>query len=1250
MRRKRRMLLPAVLACSAVFLVESAHATGIDGGYVGTDACLSCHNGSPASDQTGFTKTGHPWKYKHTGGGSPSDPLSGLFPTPLISTIQTTSLNDLIEGTPNLAWSAINYTIGGYGWKIRWGVLDHGQDSDGVNETGYVWAGTQAQYNIETGTWSGYPATLPSNKKYECATCHNTNGIVSTAGYSCWTDPGTDAAPTRTEPWGSNPGMGPDTHGGYYSSWTFDGVQCEGCHGKGSNAGNTGHANLGASATQGVLTIPGPGGTTVEICAKCHVRAENTASTGAECGGDANPAILANGAKITDPWIGHHEQYNELTGLNGDGVHASLACTTCHDPHKRAAGVIGAVAAALGISGDNTKSETGAIKKACADCHGAQAAADTASAVAKVVAHKNAGVTCVDCHMAEATKTATNSSTAGWGRKADLKTHIFKIDPAASSIVRPNGFTNVAQNYISPKYACGKCHDSNIYGSAIAGPTSEAEAQTAAADYHNVTGIDGGYVGSQACSGCHADHYGDFVKSGHPYKVRTTNGATPNPSTDPLSALLTSSGNNTIAAVAALNADASLPIAQIDADGDGKLDWASVQYVIGGFGWKARWGILDSGTDCDQATYNPSCGTGYVWSAASLVGGYGAQFNMLAADITLDPTNKRADWSTYGSATGQSKKYQCAVCHNTNGKITSYDPDHLDCKASDVVATRTQPWASSSLSFANHGGFYSEWTFDGVQCEACHGPAIDHVKSPSASNIEKDVTKEACGKCHIRATNTAVTLGGKNDECGGDSNPEYLINGAPSTAGDFNGHHEQYNELVGVTGDGAHASLDCVDCHDPHKRSHKVTSAIASALAITDNEESAEDRGAVVSCESCHGSKILKYSMPGVECVDCHMAEVTKSGTGEKGAWGKMGDVKGHIFKIDPSQILNTRTNSAGKVVATNYLTVDYACGKCHDSSLSTYKFPALTRAAAQQFAQGMHSAHAPSCAVTFSYTTVGLTLNPVASVDCSGAFTYDWDWGDGNSSPNAGATPPGHTYAAAGWHCTDGISPDKATCQANNAVWTNTVTKSITLTVSNSEGTVGSVTRSVTVTAPDLPPTAAGSCTANNNTWQATLDTNTSSDDNGTPSVIVYWGDGSKQAVSATPITHTYVKAGSYTVTLKAIDSALQVNTSATLCTAAPSPFTIGGTVYKSDGTTPVASATVTVKTTVTPLGGGSPITKIVKMVYTNSSGGFSVSGLKPGTYTLTVKKAHYTFADPSDTVTVGPSNSIRVINAVTP
>ncbi|MFZ5998216.1 MAG: hypothetical protein ACOYW7_12125, partial [Nitrospirota bacterium] len=507
MKPNHKWLYALLIACVAVLLVSTGNvgATGVDGGYVGEDVCLNCH-----TDKASYLKSGHPYKLRMTGGKTPVatvtdpstqilDPLSALLTMPY-----TTDLLDpnnetdvkISDAGGRLSWSAVEYVVGGFGQKARWGVRDTVDSS----ATGFIWSatsigtnGTSAQFNMlaadpaldpagKRSDWSTYGS---ATKGYHCAVCHNTNGTTSnTADTGCVTPLGSG----RTEPWASTDRT-PASPGGFKSEWSLTGVQCEACHGKGSNDSSTGHAD--GSGAQGVLTLAGG----VEICAKCHIRAGN-ASYGSECGGDTSEAILNGGACIGagcsgTGMIGHHEQYNEMMGVKDsttnnqfDGVHASLKCTTCHDPHKRVTKVTSAIAGALGISttdNANLKPEVGAIKKQCTDCHYGK---ETAKTPAMTTAHAN--VTCVDCHMGEATQTATTAS-GTWGKKGDLKTHVFKINPAADAVHYRNNAAGkaVAANAMPIEFSCGKCHDSALTesysGYSIA---SKADASVLATGYH----------------------------------------------------------------------------------------------------------------------------------------------------------------------------------------------------------------------------------------------------------------------------------------------------------------------------------------------------------------------------------------------------------------------------------------------------------------------------------------------------------------------------------------------------------------------------------------------------------------------------------------------------------------------------------------------------------------------------------------------------------------------------------------------
>ena len=266
---------------------------------------------------------------------------------------------------------------------------------------------------------------------------------------------------------------------------------------------------------------------------------------------------------------------------------------------------------------------------------------------------------------------------------------------------------------------------------------------------------------------------------------------------------------------------------------------------------------------------------------------------------------------------------------------------------------------------------------------------------------------------------------------------------------------------------------------------------------------------------------------------------------------------------------------------------------------------------------------------VTFTYTMGSpntLSVAVLALVTCPEtcpSFSYDWDWGDGSAHGSGQAA--WHTYAAGGRHSTR-------------------------LTVTLYGRVVGSVTRSIVLETPDLPPTADGTCTWDQNTWTMIFvdastddgpDVDTSAGDgNGSLQIVINWGDGGMKSISTqgATVSHTYLRPGRFTVNYRAIDRKLQQASRTCSVDATPTYFTVGGRVLDHDGITPVPSASVMLIRTST----GS----VFKRVYTAADGSFLAGALKPGSYTLKPAKPGYAFPLRGP-ITVGPSNLGNVIRA---
>ncbi len=184
---------------------------------------------------------------------------------------------------------------------------------------------------------------------------------------------------------------------GMIGTWAEDGIGCEECHGPGARhvADNKVKMKVDSSA---------------KGCGKCHHRSKI----------DGPPPARGG-------FIRHHEQYNELV----TGVHKDLSCTECHDPHKRAI-----------LAKDN-----------CASCH-----EDQGASFARNI-HAKSGITCKDCHMPMASKSAIKTGKF----RGDVRTHLFKINtnPKAKMFVAVKGKKDDKTNgFVTLDFACLSCHGS----------------------------------------------------------------------------------------------------------------------------------------------------------------------------------------------------------------------------------------------------------------------------------------------------------------------------------------------------------------------------------------------------------------------------------------------------------------------------------------------------------------------------------------------------------------------------------------------------------------------------------------------------------------------------------------------------------------------------------------------------------------------------------------------------------------------
>ncbi|HEY2775802.1 MAG TPA: PKD domain-containing protein [Candidatus Binatia bacterium] len=412
----------------------------------------------------------------------------------------------------------------------------------------------------------------------------------------------------------------------------------------------------------------------------------------------------------------------------------------------------------------------------------------------------------------------------------------------------------------------------------------------------------------------------------------------------------------------------------------------------------------------------------------------------------------------------------------------------------------------------------------------------------------------------------------------------------------------------------------CVSCHMPN-REHLFRINVNAAYSafpdasLADTTLNTSPDGTYTNaawvdldqaCGQCHGGGTSQASTTGSSTAGSPVVTVASiSGftAGQRVAVG--GTFESHILSIGAGSL--TLATSATDTLAAATVVQNPTKGGGY-----------MTKTTLATKAAGMHN-DAPT--VYFGYTygssSMILKVNATQTICLNTCDVYDWDWGDGTAH-GSGVTST-HTYAAGG-------------------------TFAVTLTVTDFGAGPGSKTKNIKITQVDNPPTVAGVCAFNANTWTEMV-SDLSSDDIGLAKVTVNWGDGSTVASDTTspygPFTHVYLVPGTFTVSHTAYDTIGQQKTQAAAsCPAAtPSPFKISGTVFAPNGTTPLASAVVQ----------AIRMGVVVKGVYTDATGAYSMTGLTPGAYSLKVSKSLYTFAFPAASKTVGPDQPGTNITAVT-
>lgn len=358
--------------------------TNAGASYVTSASCAACH---PSFFEL-HNRHGHAHAFQSTNGSAPMYPAEVTGP-------------GVPDPPPGFDWSQIAYVLGGYTKGAYFINLDGFLMTTGGTGTSTRWN----LANAANGTAPGFTPYEPTLVNLSLP--HEVNRRFTTG-----------ARPPQS--------MGPlsqDNRPGIGGTWVEAGVQCEACHGPGSN-----HVPRPAARD---LFVDSSG---AQSCRNCH-----SGSPGLEEG-----AIPARNGFIS--------ARSEWVELKASGGHASFACTYCHDPHR-----------------STTYDRTNAIRNECRACHTTE---NMALHDGKVFTHPNGYtevLSCESCHMPFAGRVVSAAVPEAVGplaRMGDSRTHIFRIttDPIDyTGFFTPDG-SQVARDAqgraaLTADFVCLRCHN-----------------------------------------------------------------------------------------------------------------------------------------------------------------------------------------------------------------------------------------------------------------------------------------------------------------------------------------------------------------------------------------------------------------------------------------------------------------------------------------------------------------------------------------------------------------------------------------------------------------------------------------------------------------------------------------------------------------------------------------------------------------------------------------------------------------------
>jgi len=194
------------------------------------------------------------------------------------------------------------------------------------------------------------------------------------------------------------------------------------------------------------------------------------------------------------------------------------------------------------------------------------------------------------------------------------------------------------------------------------------------------------------------------------------------------------------------------------------------------------------------------------------------------------------------------------------------------------------------------------WSELSVGCEACHGPASNHIQARledknktivNPATLPFKASADVCGQCHTRGTSPD----GKwsfpvNFKAGDYLGPQHfrIVDKSDKSAWWPSAHVKQHRQQYPEWRESAHAKsgIGCSTCHSVHEARTKF------ATTMNPNNLCLSCHGNV-STDSIRGHAPIARAPQHSDCIGCHMAPTGQSAT--------RGDERSHRFRTIPPRV-----------------------------------------------------------------------------------------------------------------------------------------------------------------------------------------------------------------------------------------------------------------------------------------------------------------------------------------------------------